>query len=228
MEVYPIKIRRFDPDKKGESQQESFRIRGMKGEKITYGLNEIHKKHDPSISYVIGCKTGHCGLCSMMINGKPGLACMENLEQDLELEALKGLPVVKDLVIDREAVFRSIMNRIKKIIDLCGFKPFAIDESFHDKPETFLDKTNCILCFCCISVCPVRKKSELALYLPLEFIFLDMMNFANMKKRDKGREALEVTGLMECIDCKECQKACSRNIKIYDSIIKPMKDQFLS
>lgn len=228
MKEYSLKVKRYDPDKKEGSEQESFVVKGGKGEKITYGLNEIQKKCDPSMSYLIGCKTGHCGLCSMMINGKPGLACMENLGPESELEALKGLPVVKDLVTDRETVFRSIGERIRKITNLCGFRPFALDGKIQAAPETFLDKTNCVLCLCCLAVCPARKKSEHALYLPLEFLLLDMMNFADMKDRDKGREALELTGLMECTDCKKCQEACPRDIKIYDRIIKPMKDHFSS
>lgn len=228
MKEYSLKIKRYDPDKKEKSDQESFGVKGGKSEKITYGLNEIHKKYDPSMSYLIGCKTGHCGLCSMMINGKPRLACMENLEQESELEALKGLPVVKDLVIDREAVFRSVSVIIRRIINLCGFRPFNLEGKLQAAPETFLDKTNCLLCLCCLAVCPARKKNEEALYLPLEFLLLDMMNFTDMKDREKGREALEITGLMECTDCKKCQKACPRDIEIYDRIIKPMKDYFSS
>lgn len=228
MKEYSLKIKRYDPERKEGSETGSFGVRGGKGEKITYGLNEIHKKYDPSMSYLIGCKTGHCGLCSMMINGKPGLACMENLGQESELEALKGLPVVKDLVVDREEVFRSIGDIIGEVIDLCGFRPFDLDGKIQVAPENFLDKTNCLLCLCCLAVCPARKKSERALYLPLEFLLLDMMNFTDMKDREKGREALEAAGLMECIDCGKCQEACPRGIEIYDRIIEPMKAAFSS
>ena len=228
MEEYLIKIKRYDPEKKEESQQQSFGVQGAKGEKITYGLNEIQKKYDPSMSYIIGCKTGHCGLCSMMINGKPKLACMENLDQESELEALKGLPVVKDLVIDRDDVFQNIGECIRKISDQCGFQPFYLEEKLQAAPEAFLDKTGCLLCLCCLSVCPAGKKSDQTLYLPLEFLLLDMMSFSDLKDRDKGRNALEAAGLMECTDCKKCQRACTRGIDIYDRIIKPMKAYFSS
>lgn len=228
MKEYSLKVRRYNPENKNGSNQESFAMKGGEGEKIIFGLNEIHKKYDSSISYLIGCKTGHCGLCSMMIDGKPGLACMENLGRESKLEALKGLPVVKDLVIDREAVFGSIRRRIREVIELSGFRPSALNGNLQAGPETFLDKTNCILCLCCLSVCPVREKNGHDVYLPLEFLYLDMMNFVDMKDKSWGRKVLEMTGLMECTDCKKCQRACPRNIKIYDRIIKPMKAYFSS
>lgn len=158
MKVYSLKIRRYNPDEKKPFRQESFEVEAGEGEKITYGLSEVYKKRDPSLSYILGCRTGHCGLCSMMINGKPGLACMESLGPDTELEPLKDLPVVKDLIIDREAVFQNIGNRVRKIADRCGFRPFELAGKGDLSPKDFLEKTNCILCLSCLAVCPVRRK----------------------------------------------------------------------
>jgi succinate dehydrogenase / fumarate reductase iron-sulfur subunit len=227
MEDYSIKVMRFNPNRKESPHQQNFKIRGVEGEKVTYGLTEIYRKHDPSLSYIFGCRTGHCGLCGMMINGEPKLACRENLGEEIELKPLEGLPVIKDLVVDREAVFRKINERISEIINLSGFRPFALDSKLQLSPEAFLDKTNCLLCLCCLAVCPCcEKEKEGLIYLPLEFLLLDMMNFVGIVDKEKGRNALEKMGLGACTKCKKCQRACPSKIQIYDRVIEPMMTYF--
>jgi succinate dehydrogenase / fumarate reductase iron-sulfur subunit len=222
--MFQLTIKRYDPERKDPTFEDTFDIPAGSGEKVTYGLEYIYKHLDPTLSYLIACRTSHCGLCAMTINGRPRLACMESLTERTRIQALKNLPVVKDLVIDREAVFRHLGERLGALAFLSGKQAF---DTYTTSPplsslEDALEKTNCILCLCCLAACPVSRKNGQDLLLPLEFIFLDILNLTETIDRDKARAVFEQMGLLDCTDCKQCQMVCPREIRIYDRIIKPM------
>jgi len=222
MMTFQLTIKRYDPESENPSSEDTFCIPAGSGEKVTYGLNYIYRNLDATLGYTMGCRTGHCGLCGMTINGQPRLACMESLTEETRIQALKSLPVVKDLVIDREDVFRRIGERLRAVASQSGKQHFDSGTSPLSNLENALEKTNCILCLCCLAECPLIRKNGQDLFLPLDFIFLDMMNLTKMIDRHKARPVFEQTGLMDCIDCKQCQMVCPRKIRIYDQIIKPM------
>src|SRR5882724_8405532 len=56
----------------------------------------------PDLAYRWECGQGICGVCTMMINGKPALSCTTLIQPDVTytLEPLAGFPVEKDLLVD--------------------------------------------------------------------------------------------------------------------------------
>jgi succinate dehydrogenase/fumarate reductase-like Fe-S protein len=120
-------------------------------------------------------------------------------------------------VVDREGVVQAIGDRLRTMADLCGLQPRDRSAESPKAPESFLEKTNCILCLCCLSVCPVSS------FLPLMFLLSDMMGVAEGPDREKARRAFEQMGLSECIDCRKCQDVCPRKIRIHEEVIEPTK-----
>ena len=64
---------------------------------------QAEQAHDMAIRW--NCKAGKCGSCSMEINGKPKLACMNRMStydpaETITVQPLKTFPVLKDLVCD--------------------------------------------------------------------------------------------------------------------------------
>ncbi len=57
---------------------------------------------EPGLAYSTHhCKMGVCGGCTMLINGRKGLACRTFVTgPELYLEPAPGLPVIKDLLVD--------------------------------------------------------------------------------------------------------------------------------
>ncbi|MFZ4450342.1 2Fe-2S iron-sulfur cluster-binding protein [Salibacterium aidingense] len=65
-------------------------------------VESIYTYQDPTLAYRYSCRTGLCGTCSMMINGRPGLSCMKPAETGedgcLTLAPLPRGETLKDLM----------------------------------------------------------------------------------------------------------------------------------
>jgi hypothetical protein len=73
------------------------------------------KAVDPTLSFRRSCREGVCGSDAMNINGKNGLACLTNmrtLQGHHRAQALPGLPVIRDLIVDMTQFFKQY-NSIK-------------------------------------------------------------------------------------------------------------------
>ncbi len=51
----------------------------------------------------------------MEVNGSSCLACEKAVEEEMRIRPLPELPVIKDLVIDRRAVFDRVLKRIPQL-----------------------------------------------------------------------------------------------------------------
>ncbi len=105
---------------------------------------KVKDDKDGSIGIRCSCQQGICGSCGVRINGKPGLACNTHLEeaakgaygagwnppQELEEEELKGegqsedvvmvepmgnMPVLRDLIVDMDAVHWRKIQRVTPV-----------------------------------------------------------------------------------------------------------------
>ena len=99
-----VLIERYDPDK-NEKWTASYEVE-TDGVCMTVMdiLDTISENQDPSLAYYKHsvCNHGICGRCALMVNGRPGLACIERIEggDTLRLAPLQGKTVVRDLVVD--------------------------------------------------------------------------------------------------------------------------------
>ena len=94
----------------------------------------------------------------MRINGRNRLAC-KTLMKDLDItkpiyvEAIKGLPLEKDLVVDMEPFFASY-REVQPFLQASS-KPEKERIQSAEQRARFDDTTKCILCAACTSSCPV-------------------------------------------------------------------------
>ncbi len=75
-------------------------------------LHKIKWEVDGSLSFRRSCAHGICGSDAMRINGRNRLACKTlikdlDISQPIYVEAIKGLPLEKDLIVDMEPFFAS-------------------------------------------------------------------------------------------------------------------------
>jgi len=129
-------------------------------------LTFIQRNIDPSLSYRFACRVGMCGSCAMQVNGKPRWTCRTLVRKvlrnnELILEPLPNLPVVKDLVVDMEGFFDKWQEAkgrfepsdpaVQKFVPI---KP--------DDPERKLadEAIECINCGCCYAACDVVANNE--------------------------------------------------------------------
>jgi succinate dehydrogenase/fumarate reductase iron-sulfur protein len=66
-------------------------------------LFAAQRRFDRSLVFRFACRIGVCGSCAVRINGREGLACrtrVVEVGQEITLEPLRHLPVVRDLAVD--------------------------------------------------------------------------------------------------------------------------------
>jgi len=159
----------------------------------------------------------------MRINGRNRLAC-KTLIKDLDItkpvyvEAIKGLPLEKDLIVDMEPFFASY-REIMPFLVTNGHEPTRERLQSVAERERFDDTTKCILCAACTSSCPVfwtdgQYFGPAAIVNAHRFIFdsrdenaavrLDILN---------DRE-----GVWRCRTTFNCSEACPRGIQVTQAI----------
>ena len=72
----------------------------VKKTNLLQALIEIKNYQDNSLTFRCGCKSGVCGSCAVRVNGTEKLACKTKIEENDFIEAIKNLPIIKDLVVD--------------------------------------------------------------------------------------------------------------------------------
>ena len=122
-------------------------------------LEKIKGEIDGTLTFRRSCGHGICGSDAMRINGRNRLAC-KTLVKDLDIskpitvEAIKGLPLEKDLVVDMEPFFDAYRAVLPFLIT-DGHEPSRERLQSAEDRAKFDDTTKCILCACCTTSCPV-------------------------------------------------------------------------
>ncbi len=218
-----IRVRRYDPEKDADPHWEDYVVSAYSTDRVLDALHKIKWELDGSLTFRRSCAHGVCGSDAMRINGRNRLAC-KALLRDLEpskpitVEAIKGLPVEKDLVVDMEPFFQSY-REIMPFLITSGHEPTKERiQSQHDR-ERYDDTTKCILCAACTSSCPVfwtdgQYFGPAAIVNAHRFIF---------DSRDEGSDIrLEVLndreGVWRCRTTFNCTEACPRGIEVTKAI----------
>ena len=96
------------------------------------------------------CMEARCGACAMVINGRPGLACdtfpVQEGCSELKVEPLGTFPVVRDLIVDRGAVFDNLKR-------LGAWLSDEADPRAKGR-ELRTEANGCLACGCCLEACP--------------------------------------------------------------------------
>ncbi|HZG06336.1 MAG TPA: succinate dehydrogenase iron-sulfur subunit [Streptomyces sp.] len=218
-----FRIRRFNPEVSDEARWEDFRIEIDPKERVLDALHKIKWELDGTLTFRRSCAHGICGSDAMRINGRNRLACKTlikdiNPEKPITIEAIKGLTVLKDLVVDMEPFFQAYRDVMPFLITK-GNEPTRERLQSPEDRERFDDTTKCILCAACTTSCPVfwndgQYFGPAAIVNAHRFIF---------DSRDEGGEQrLEVLndreGVWRCRTTFNCTEACPRGIEITKAI----------
>jgi len=215
-------VRRFDPDLDDEPRWQDFDVQVLPTDRVLDALHQIKWEQDGSLTFRRSCAHGICGSDAMRINGRNRLACKTlikdlDLSQPIYVEAIKGLPLEKDLVVDMEPFFQSYRD----------IQPFLQASSKPDKERLqsveerarFDDTTKCILCAACTSSCPVfwtdgQYFGPAAIVNAHRFIF--------DSRDDQAQVRLDILndkeGVWRCRTTFNCTDACPRGIQVTQAI----------
>ncbi|WP_150306979.1 succinate dehydrogenase iron-sulfur subunit [Planctomonas psychrotolerans] len=216
-------IRRFLPGIDLEPRWEDFDVEMLPTDRVLDALHKIKWEQDGSLTFRRSCAHGICGSDAMRINGRNRLAC-KTLIKDLDIskpiyiEAIKGLPLEKDLVVDMEPFFDSF-REVQPFL-IANSKPKEGKERVQSPEDRarFDDTTKCILCAACTSSCPIfwtdgQYFGPAAIVNAHRFIF---------DSRDESNVRLDILddkeGVWRCRTTFNCTEACPRGIQVTQAI----------
>jgi succinate dehydrogenase / fumarate reductase iron-sulfur subunit len=214
-----VRILRFDPSQDERPWWGDYEADVEPTERVLDALHYVKWYRDSSLALRRSCAHGICGSDAMIINGVNLLACkvmIRDLEQPIVIEPIRGLPVIRDLVVDMEPFFAGY-KEVKPwlIVDEDEKEPPRDRNQSQEDRERYDDTTKCILCAACTTSSPIywadgKYVGPAAIVNAHRFIF---------DSRDRGgRERLEILsgkgGAFKCRTAFNCTDACPRGIKV--------------
>ena len=218
MEV-KLRLLRFNPETDDEAHFEDYTIDADPMDRLLDSLHVVKWEHDGSLALRRSCGHGICGSDAMVINGVNRLACkvlIKDLAQPITVEPIRGLPLIKDFIVDMEPFFAGYR----------AVKPWLITDEHDHEPAReriqspkdrarYDDTTKCILCAACTTSCPIYW-SDGSYVGPAAIVNAHRFIFDS---RDAGgKERLDILsgkgGVFKCRTAFNCTDACPRGIKV--------------
>jgi len=189
-------------------------------------VNEVLiKKGEEAIAFDHDCREGICGMCSMVIDGRPhgpkeGITtCQLHMRSfkdgdtiTIEPWRAKGFPVVKDLVVDRSAFDRIIQaGGYISVNTGVTIDANAIAISKQDSDKAF-DAATCIGCGACVAAC---KNASAMLFLSAKVSQLSLLPQGHPERHSRVENMLqqmEDEGFGNCSNTGACSVECPKEI----------------
>ena len=186
-------------------------------------LNYVAEFHAPDLAYRWFCGSKMCGSCAVRMNGREVLACWEAALPNMTIEPLRNLPVLRDLVVDRqpyEVRVAAFEPWIERPSPYSGFpEPLT-----HREMKEASKALDCISCMACFSACPVIGLGSLTDFAgPAPLVQLAQTGLDPRNDPAKVRAALEKSGIFNCVSCYKCEEVCPAAIPIVSRVIEPLK-----
>ncbi len=191
-------------------------------------LNErlIREGKDP-IAFDHDCREGICGMCSMVIDGKPHGPWKANTVCQLHMRAFKdgdtivvepwranAFPVIKDLMVDR--------GSFDRIIQAGGYISVntgnAVDANAipieKDKADAAFAAAACIGCGACVAAC---KNSSAMLFVSAKVSHLALLPQGSPERKTRAMNMvaqMDKEGFGSCTNTGACEAVCPKEISI--------------
>ncbi len=227
---FTLRIRRYDPESGEAPYWDEHTINLEPHRSVLEGILQARGRFDGSIGIRCSCKAAICGSCGVRVNGQAGLACHTHLGAALkssrdgviEVEPMGNMPIIKDLVVDMDAVHWKKIRRVTPWL----LAQDPLPEREHIVPrEAMVDVTQsmaCIQCGACVSDCLSMEVDPLfvgpaALAKAYRFVGdpRDSQQFERLKDL-----AEDPHGMYDCTHCFKCIEACPKGVAPMNQIMR--------
>jgi succinate dehydrogenase / fumarate reductase, iron-sulfur subunit len=185
----------------------------------------IESNREP-IAFEHDCREGICGSCGMMINGqahgpqKGTATCQLHMRKFADGDEIviepwraRAFPVLRDLVVDRQA-FDRIIEAGGYVTAPTGSAP---DGNLMPIPkpaaDAAMDAAACIGCGACVAACP---NSAAQLFTSAKLAHLNLLPQGQAERWDRTRNMVDTMEeyFGSCTMHGECQEACPKEISV--------------
>jgi succinate dehydrogenase / fumarate reductase iron-sulfur subunit len=247
MPEYLMRIRRFDPTSGQAAYWDEHLVELGERNSVLDAILKVRDEVDGSVSIRCSCQQAICGSCGVRMNGKPGLACNTHLEvaaarmhgtgwnassegEDggggpagvIEVEPMGNMPVIKDLIVDMDAVHWKKIQRVTPF--LINKEPIPEREYIvpHENMVDITQTMACIQCGACVSDCLSMEIDPLfagpaALAKAYRFVGdpRDAQHFERLKDLAEDEH-----GMYDCTHCFNCIDACPKDVAPMSQIMR--------
>jgi succinate dehydrogenase / fumarate reductase, iron-sulfur subunit len=229
-ERFTLKLRRYDPESGEAPYWDEHTVELEPHRSVLEGILQAKAQSDGSIGIRCSCRAAICGSCGVRINGEPGLACHTHLDHAraaspdgiIEVEPMGNMPVIKDLVVDMDAVH---WKKVQRVTPWLLPKQPVPEREYLVPRENMVDVTQsmaCIQCGACVSDC-------LAMEVDPGFIgpaaLAKAYRFVGDPRDAERHERLEdlsqdPLGIYDCTHCFKCVEACPKGVNPMGQIMR--------
>ena len=242
MPEYTLKLRRYSPETGTAAYWEEFTIDLDGKRSVLDGILQAKDRQDGSIGIRCSCRAAICGSCGVRINGKPALACHTHLDEAaataagagwnppdegqrtpvITVEPMGNMPVIKDLIVDMDAVHWKKIQRVTPWLLPEGDPP---EREYVVPMESMIDVTQTMACIqwgACVSDCRSMEVDPLfigpaALAKAYRFVGDPRDGQHEERLRDLAEDP---HGMYDCTHCFNCSEACRKCVAPMSQIMR--------
>ena len=244
MPEYTLKIRRYDPASGQAAYWDEHKVDLGERNSVLDAILKIRDEVDGSVGIRCSCQQAICGSCGVRMNGKPGLACNTHLEEAaarahgtghngdedgagdeagvIEVEPMGNIPVIRDLIVDMDAVHWKKIQRVTPY--LINKEPIPEREYIvpHDNMVDVTQSMACIQCGACVSDCLSMEIDPLfigpaALAKAYRFVG-DPRDAEHLERLNDLSQ--DPHGIYDCTHCFNCIDACPKGVAPMSQIMR--------
>ncbi len=216
-----IRIKRFNPEVDRRPYWAEYEVPVDPFDRVLDALHYIKFHIDGSLALRRSCAHGICGSDAMLINGRNRLACkvlIKDLGPRITVEPLRGLPVIKDLVVDMAPFFEKYRQVMPWLVNDEPPPPRERRQT-PEELARYEDTTKCILCAACTTACPIfwgtgEFLGPAALVAAHRFVF----DSRDQAAQERLRILADRSGVFKCRTVFNCTEACPQGIEITKAI----------
>ena len=225
--ILKISILRFDPhDPEDFPHMETFEVEEAIGMTLFVALNEIREHHDNSLKFDFVCRAGICGSCSMLVNGKPTLACRtltKKLDVNITLAPLPLFELIGDLSIYTGKWMRGLNERLETWIhDKSNeLKVDKLEERMEPElADEIYELDRCVECGCCVAGCgTIQMRENFVGAVGLNKVARYHLDPRDKRNDDDYYEMIgNEDGVFGCMTLLGCEDVCPKDLPLQSKI----------
>jgi succinate dehydrogenase / fumarate reductase iron-sulfur subunit len=196
------------------------------------------KESSDPVAFDHDCREGICGMCSLYINGRAHgpdddiTTCQLHMRKfkDGEIITIEpwrsaGMPVIKDLIVDRNALDKILQAGGYVSVNTGGVPDANTIPVPRDQAEDSMDAASCVGCGACIATC---KNGSAMLFVSARVSSLALLPQGKIEaaRRVKAMVAkMDELGFGACTNTRACEMECPKSISV--THIARMNREFL-